>query len=63
MSKLTAEQRIERTHVQLMKHRNFCMFSGLFMVGKVSVDNEEPTAKTNGVDVIYGREFVNRLTN
>ena len=63
MSKLTAEQRIERTHVQLMKHRNFCMFSGLFMVGKVSVDNEEPTAKTNGVDVIYGREFVNRLTD
>ena len=63
MSKLSAEQRIERTHVQLMKHKNFCMFSGLFMVGKVSVSDDEPTAKTNGVDVVYGREFVNRLTD
>jgi predicted metal-dependent peptidase len=63
MSKLSAEQRIERTHVQLMKHKNFCMFSGLFMVGKVTVDDDEPTAKTNGVDVVYGREFVNKLTD
>ena len=63
MSKLTAEQRIERTHVQLMKHRNFCLFSGLFMVGKVSVDDETPTACTNGVDVKYGREFINSLTD
>lgn len=63
MSKLTAEQRIERTHVQLMKHKNFCLFSGLFMVGKVSVDEATPTAKTNGLDVIYGRAFVNSLTD
>jgi predicted metal-dependent peptidase len=63
MSKLTAEQRIERTHVQLMKHRNFCLFSGLFMVGKVSVDDATPTAKTNGLDVIYGRAFVDSLTD
>lgn len=63
MSKLTAEQRIERTHVQLMKHRNFCLFSGLFMVGKVSVDDTTPTAKTNGLDVMYGREFVGSLTD
>jgi predicted metal-dependent peptidase len=63
MSKLTAEQRIERTHVQLMKHKNFCLFSGLFMVGKVSVDEETPTACTNGVDVRYGREFINSLTD
>ena len=63
MSKLSAEQRIERTHVQLMKHRNFCLFSGLFMVGKVAVDETTPTAKTNGLDVTYGREFVNSLTD
>jgi predicted metal-dependent peptidase len=63
MSKLTAEQRIERTHVQLMKHKNFCLFSGLFMVGKVAVDDETPTAKTNGVDVIYGRDFIGTLND
>ena len=63
MSKLTAEQRIERTHVQLMKHPNFCLFSGLFMVGKVTVDDKCPSAKTNGVDVTYGRGFVDSLTD
>jgi predicted metal-dependent peptidase len=63
MSKLSAEQRIERCHVQLMKHKNFALFSGLFMIGKVSVDDEVPTACTNGMDVRYGREFVNRLND
>jgi predicted metal-dependent peptidase len=63
MAKLTAEQRIERCHVQLMKHPNFCLFSGLFMIGEVSVSDEVQTAKTNGLDVIYGRAFVDRLTD
>ena len=54
MGKLTAEQRIERCHVQMMKHKNFCLFSGLFMIGKVSVlDKDLPvTAQTNGLDVM-----------
>jgi len=63
MAKLTAEQRIERTHIQLMKHPDFCLFSGLFMVGKVSVDDATPTAKTNGLDVTYGRAFVDALND
>lgn len=63
MSKLSAEQRIERCHVQLMKHKNFALFSGLFMIGKVSVDDETETACTNGMDVRYGRKFVDRLND
>lgn len=63
MAKLTAEQRIERCHVQLMKHPNFCLFSGLFMIGKVEVCDDVPTAKTNGLDVKYGREFVDSLND
>jgi len=65
MSKLTAEQRIERTHVQLMKHKNFALFSGLFMIGKVEVkdDTSSGTAQTNGLDVIYDRAFVDRLND
>jgi len=63
MSKLTAEQRIEKVHVKLMRHKQFCLFSGLFMVGKVTVDETTPTAKTNGVNVIYGREFVDSLND
>jgi predicted metal-dependent peptidase len=63
MAKLSAEQRIERCHVQLMKHKSFALFSGLFMIGKVSVDDEVPTACTNGLDVRYGRAFVDRLND
>jgi predicted metal-dependent peptidase len=61
MAKLTAEQRIERVHVALMRHKKFCLFSGLFMVGKVTVDDAMPTATTDGINVIYGRGFVDRL--
>ena len=63
MSKLTAEQRIERTHVQLMRDKNFCLFSGVFMVGKVEVTDMPITASTNGRDVTYGREFVDSLSD
>ena len=61
MAKLTAEQRIEKTHVTLMRHKKFCLFSGLFMVGKVKVEDLMPTAATDGVNVYYGRSFVDRL--
>jgi predicted metal-dependent peptidase len=63
MAKLTAEQRIEKCHVKLMRHKQFCLFSGLFMVGKVVVDETTPTARTNGVNVNYGREFVDSLND
>jgi predicted metal-dependent peptidase len=59
--KLTAEQRIERTHVTLMRHKDFCLFSGMFMIGKVEVVDKRMTASTNGRDVIYGRTFVDIL--
>jgi predicted metal-dependent peptidase len=63
MAKLTAEQRIEKVHVRLMRHKQFCLFSGLFMVGKVTVDETTPTARTNGVNVSYGRAFVDSLND
>ena len=60
---LPAEKRVERAHAQLMRHKDFCLFSGVFMVGKVSVDETTPTAKTNGRDVTYGRAFVDSLND
>jgi predicted metal-dependent peptidase len=61
--KLTAEQRIERVHVNLMQSKRFCQFAGVFMVGKVSVSDSCKTANTNGRDVTYGRSFVDMLTD
>jgi len=63
MAKLTAEQRIERMHVQLMRDKNFCLFSGVFMIGKVEVNEKEKTASTDGRNVRYGRAFVDTLND
>ena len=62
ISKLTAEQRIERCHIDLMNHPNFVAYSGILMIGSVKVDDKTPTAYTNGRDVVYGREFISKLT-
>jgi predicted metal-dependent peptidase len=60
---LTAEQRIERSHIELMKHPHFVAYSGVLMVGSVKVKeaDECPTAYTNGRDVVYGRDFLAKL--
>ena len=63
MRKLTAEQRIELVHVSLMRNKDFALFAGLFMVGKTSVSDLVPTARTNGRDAEYGRAFVDSLTD
>lgn len=61
MNDITAEQHIERCHVQLMKHPNFVAYSGVIMVGSVKVSDTCPTAYTNGRDVVYGRDFIATL--
>ena len=63
MSKLTAEQKIQRAHVWLMKHPKYCLYSGIFMLGKVEVTDEIPTACTDGKNVLYGREFISKLSD
>jgi len=62
-SKLPAEKRIELVHVSLMREKKFAFFAGLFMVGSTTVTDEKITAGTNGRDAVYGREFVDSLTD
>lgn len=62
MTKLTAEQKVQRAHVSLMKNPNYCLYSGVFMVGKVEIVDDVPTACTNGRDVMYGRAFIDKLS-
>ena len=61
MARLTAEQRVQKTHVALMKDPKYCLYSGVFMIGNTSVDDDLPTACTNGRDTKYGRKFVEEL--
>jgi predicted metal-dependent peptidase len=60
---LTAEQRIERCHIDLMKSPQFVAYSGILMIGETKVDDNIPTACTNGKDVKFGRDFVGSLND
>jgi len=64
MARLTVEQRVQKAHVSLMNDPQYCLYSGIFMLGKTEVvDDPGMTAYTNGRDVKYGREFVTKLTD
>jgi len=60
---LTAEQRIEKAHIEIMRHGGFVAYTNLIMVGDTKIDDNEPTARTNGRDIWYGRKFIDSLTD
>lgn len=61
--KLTTEQRIMRSHIQMMKHPETALYSGVFMLGSTEVVDETITAYTDGVNKKYGRAFMDALTD
>jgi predicted metal-dependent peptidase len=58
---LPAIKRIERAHVELMAHKATMEYAGIIMVGKYKVVDNIPTACTNGIDCLYGKEFTEKL--
>ena len=60
---LSAEQRLTRSVVWLMGEAKYAAFSGLYMMGKIEVNDTVRTACTNGRDEFYGRAFVESLTD
>jgi predicted metal-dependent peptidase len=64
MAPLSVEDRITKAHIALMQHKETLAYSGLLMVGKVSVvDDEGLTAATNGRDIKYGKSFIESLND
>lgn len=65
---LSAEMRLERANVQVMRHPKFIALSGILMMGENIVvekgDKRSPmnTAATNGKNKYYTREFVMGLS-
>lgn len=55
------ERKVKKAKVSLMRNKRFALLSGILMVGKTYVDDITPTARTNGRDEWYGREFVKQL--
>ena len=58
---LTSEQRVTKSHIAIMRSKQFCMFAGVLSVGKVIYTNDIPTACTNGRDVMYNTDFIKSL--
>jgi len=63
MARLTAEQRVQKSHVALMNDPKYCLYSGIFMLGNTEVDDDLPTACTDGKNTYYGRKFVDKLSD
>lgn len=61
MSTDKEERKLKKVKISLMRNPMFAMWSGLMMVGKTRIDDDCPTAATNGRDEIYGREFIKKL--
>ena len=58
---MNEERRVQKSKVSLMRDPKFALLSGILMVGKTRVDDNVPTAKTNGRDDTFGRKFVKML--
>jgi len=63
MATMTAEKKIERANVRMMGHKATLAYSSILMIGSTTIDDNFPTACTNGRDKIYGRGFVDSLSD
>ena len=59
---LTAERKLTRVVIDLMRNPLFADMSGIFMMGTKEVSDDVPTAATNGRDEVYGRAFIDALS-
>lgn len=58
---MNEERKLQKAKISLMRDPKFALLQGIMMVGRTSVDDNVPTAKTNGRDEVYGRAFVKAL--
>jgi predicted metal-dependent peptidase len=55
--------RLKKAHVSLMKHPETALYSGIMMMGKSEVIDDDVTAYTDGVNKKYGSKFISKLTD
>ena len=60
---MTPQDRVTKSHIAIMRSKEFCMFAGVLSIGDVKFTDELPTAATNGRDVIYNPQFVDTLND
>ena len=60
---LTAEQRLSKNITQIMGNPKYVALAGVLMIGEKGIQDDCPTAYTNGRDDYYGRAFVDGLAD
>jgi len=57
------ERKLKKVKIDLMRNPKFALWSGVMMVGKTELSDNVRTACTNGRDELYGRTFVQKLSD
>lgn len=57
------ERKLQKAKITLMRSPKFALLQGVMMVGRTSVEDNIPTACTNGRDEKYGRAFAAALSD
>ena len=60
---ITLEQRLQKQNFKVINHIKYCAISGVVMYGDVTIDDDFPTAATDGRNVRYGRKFIEGLSD
>lgn len=50
--------KLHHAHVKLMRHPETAVYAGVITMGKATIEEDVPTACTDGVNVKYGAEFM-----
>jgi predicted metal-dependent peptidase len=61
--KLTVKQRLVKNHVALRNNQHTVLYSEIIRLGKATVCKDTPTAYTDGLNVVYGHNFCDQLTD
>ena len=54
----TADRKLKRVKINLLRDDRFAYWRGIMMLGTTTLDDNFPTAATDGCNEIYGRKFV-----
>lgn len=59
----TAEQRLQKAVYDIIQNEQYTTIIGVIMIGTKTIEDDMPTACTNGRDEIYGREWIDTHTD
>lgn len=63
MATQNQERRLSKAIISLMRQKKFAFYSGALMMGSTFVDDNVPTAYTDGIHRKFGRKFIDELND